>query len=769
MLPLKTHANSNDLTTARVKMNLILQRMMWLVDLRILVTRSTIVYRPKTVMMALLLLLLMTGTIITSLLLFEPNQESVETFKEKSRDWRQNLSNIAEIVIHLVNNKTQLLNLLKESKIDAIGEFFHPFFLKNKSIFTDDDMTTHFSLLQDFSVLGFDCSRWPANIQGLRRALAFAVNKSRIGELTWGPRIMPLDYLVLASINQKSFENITSVDLNVPTTYLHSDPVRGNLSLLQAGFYDINGDGWREWYDDNRSSIKWEKIVNVSLFNPDVKVPNETIARESGPNPNEFPVFNLTVFNDVNNWKNVSIILAAAGHSNILKNILNELAVQFSTVGINVETAYLLYPLDYDPVVGVKFHVFFEPRIAWEGTLISSLDYLVARSSSCLGVNSSFKDVIESILQARTQEQALALAKEAELILWREQPIIPLFTRYLPSLYRRDHFNGWIAVPEKGIVNYWSFLNVTSMPAETDNGGVTGDTLNIGMTKIFSNFYNVLGLFGLLSRCSNDNECFSPLSLLFDTLWKKDPLTGEIIPWLADSWDIEIVYNDTLEPFNGDINAANDTELAQRITFHLNDQFKWHDGYPVLPEDVAFTYQFLYDHEKFLRTSFTKKGGGSIDPRRITFNNENRTITMIIDSLSYLSFLDTGVFILPKHVIKPLLNESTWENLHLLYKPPKIGSGPYRWSDRSNDSFIVLERNNQWPFGIYINTIENLNQTSTSTSASLVLTSVLKTRVDGFELNLSITSIILVILWSSSIRKKTERENHKRIIHQTHH
>ncbi len=92
----------------------------------------------------------------------------------------------------------------------------------------------------------------------------------------------------------------------------------------------------------------------------------------------------------------------------------------------------------------------------------------------------------------------------------------------------------------------------------------------------------------LVDAILSDPKTFNPIlasdatsaavgSMMFDGLVKQNPLTGEIEPALAESWEI--------------------AEDKLKITFNLRKNLKWSDGRPLTADDVDFTYNLLYLNE----------------------------------------------------------------------------------------------------------------------------------------------------------------------------
>jgi peptide/nickel transport system substrate-binding protein len=122
------------------------------------------------------------------------------------------------------------------------------------------------------------------------------------------------------------------------------------------------------------------------------------------------------------------------------------------------------------------------------------------------------------------------------------------------------------------------------------------------------------------------------------------------------------------------------------IEFTLNPNAKWHDGMPVTPEDVIYTYDVLTEKARppfSTRTkrirSIEKTGDLKV---KFTFNEDsNREFPLIIAGFTP---------VLPKHAIE----RETFENSTLT---PMIGSGPYKISSIEVGKQIKFEKDpNYW-------------------------------------------------------------------------
>jgi microcin C transport system substrate-binding protein len=116
------------------------------------------------------------------------------------------------------------------------------------------------------------------------------------------------------------------------------------------------------------------------------------------------------------------------------------------------------------------------------------------------------------------------------------------------------------------------------------------------------------------------------------------------------------------------------------VTFTLRREARWHDGKPVTPEDVIFSFDILKSkgspRYRFYYANVTK--AEKVGPRRVKFRfsgGENRELPLIIGQLP----------VLPKHYWEGRAFDKT------TLEPP-LGSGPYRVKSFEPGRSIVYER-----------------------------------------------------------------------------
>ncbi len=139
----------------------------------------------------------------------------------------------------------------------------------------------------------------------------------------------------------------------------------------------------------------------------------------------------------------------------------------------------------------------------------------------------------------------------------------------------------------------------------------------------------------------------------------------KIVPDIAKSWE-----------FSSD---------KLKLTFHLAEDVKWHDGVAFSSEDVKWTFD----------TIIAKKGvaAGSLSNVERIDCVDSDTVSFILKSpdVSILSTLSKlGVFIMPKHKY----DKTDWLNNKTNLSP--IGTGPFKFTNWNSGNSITLIRNDNY-------------------------------------------------------------------------
>ena len=186
---------------------------------------------------------------------------------------------------------------------------------------------------------------------------------------------------------------------------------------------------------------------------------------------------------------------------------------------------------------------------------------------------------------------------------------------------------------------------------------------------------------GFLREWTSLNPMYDPswYSKVTQQIWNCDPWVnnekGEMVPVL-------VTEIPSLE--NGGVSADGTT-----IIVHLRNDIKWSDGVPITADDFVFTWQ-MFTNPANTSTPF---------PYNLikTMEAVDSTTVKISFAKAYIPWRATILRdILPKHVLQPVfdadgtLDKASWNH------EPKVGCGPYVFSDWESGSFTHFVRNKNY-------------------------------------------------------------------------
>lgn len=212
-------------------------------------------------------------------------------------------------------------------------------------------------------------------------------------------------------------------------------------------------------------------------------------------------------------------------------------------------------------------------------------------------------------------------------------------------------------------------------PALFQEIGTYGGELVLGLPSSprSFNFYGVI-----------DNTAYTILYNILNPLVEENPATGEIVPGLAESWEVD--------------------ETGTEVIFHLRD-VKWSDGTPFTADDVVFTLEHVVMNPNAEGNSVDRftLGGQPVRWEKI----DDRTVKAILPS-PYGAFTRvlSHALIVPKHKYEPYIAalnpgvEPGSVNKAWTTDTPVeeiVGTGPFVLKEYVVDQKVVLERNpNFW-------------------------------------------------------------------------
>ncbi len=200
-----------------------------------------------------------------------------------------------------------------------------------------------------------------------------------------------------------------------------------------------------------------------------------------------------------------------------------------------------------------------------------------------------------------------------------------------------------------------SALAASSSPRPSPSGKKI--VLQVGFEDTVDNLNPFIG-FALVS--------YDVYDLNYDFLVNYDATTLRPVPGVAESWE--------------------HSPDGKVWTFHIRHGVTWQDGQPLTAQDVAFTFNYVVDHQMAAFTVYTSwiKHVTATDPYTAVFTCTQPKANM----------LQMWVPILPEHIwskISPSDARSKFQNL-----PPIIGSGPFQVVKWVRNQYVVMDANKHY-------------------------------------------------------------------------
>jgi peptide/nickel transport system substrate-binding protein len=261
-----------------------------------------------------------------------------------------------------------------------------------------------------------------------------------------------------------------------------------------------------------------------------------------------------------------------------------------------------------------------------------------------------------------------ASAKMQEIWI-RESPMIICYEVINYYAHRNDRYERIVSDVKDGIASWWTPYNVF---LNSEHRGPFGTTLRMshaGHAK-----------FNPFVSCS----CYGSFvdDIPWETLLRRSP-TGEIIPWLAESYLIESSED------NSDVPDGH-----TRISFEIVQNATWSDTRPLTADDVAFSLNFYRDTRGIAL-------GYALDQMTACYSPSPSTVVVEFQSVSYWHVSKfTSLFIVPKHVFGvPSFNVTRWNPDPTI--GPIVSAGPFNYTDFVSGEYLELTFNPNYFYGMY--------------------------------------------------------------------
>lgn len=159
--------------------------------------------------------------------------------------------------------------------------------------------------------------------------------------------------------------------------------------------------------------------------------------------------------------------------------------------------------------------------------------------------------------------------------------------------------------------------------------------------------------------------------LIFESLVEVSVVEGELIPGLADSWEV--------------------SDDGLRVRFHLNPDATWQDGTPVTAEDVVYSLDAVLAED-------------GLSPNRTDIMRtvasytalDEKTVEVVAPGPSATFVYQVGTLaIVPKHIWEdvPFADWGTAPGTTASDPAQVVGSGPFRFVEWVQEDHVTVERN----------------------------------------------------------------------------
>ncbi|MEH2069296.1 MAG: ABC transporter substrate-binding protein [Nostoc sp.] len=179
-----------------------------------------------------------------------------------------------------------------------------------------------------------------------------------------------------------------------------------------------------------------------------------------------------------------------------------------------------------------------------------------------------------------------------------------------------------------------------------------------------------------------NDSAYSVFGFIYDSLINENPITTNLEPSLAESWEV--------------------SQDAQRIVITLREGIKWSDGEPMTADDIVFTYNEIYLNPKIpTSTKDALKIGEKDTLPKVKKIDDRRVEFTIQEPFSPFLRYVGGIPIMPAHVLQEAIR-TTESNGNPKFislwgtgtDPKKIvGNGPYVMESYVPSQRVIFRRN----------------------------------------------------------------------------
>ncbi|MHA2363762.1 MAG: ABC transporter substrate-binding protein [Candidatus Hodarchaeales archaeon] len=605
--------------------------------------------------------------------------------------WLNNQGYIDRIVFKVITSDELMVQALRAGEIDIVGQFVDVSLITQSDL-NDPNMGLTQTRRRGFGHITFNTENFPTNIRALRQGMAYALDKVELQQRALGGASFTADVPIVSSQGIWSCEyELADCEFPGGETYYEARPGIGNTTVLAQGWYDHDGDGWREFY--NGTTADWDgPLVSQQhgTANYDEDYNGYTykgmtfgeVAGASGPLLGTDSGEDLLAeAYKAGPWIEEGSynfdITGSAGASIIISTVVTMSVEAFHSIGIQVDPSFITFSTLLADETRGDFHAVFYAH----SNLGPNPLFLNAFTSDAIDnlegtrwVNSTFDENWDIIESSTDLQAVLEAAYKCQQIYWQEQPKVVMYNNELTSMYRTNKFMGQVTVPGTGGFGYWSLAKMhLNEEFKGDNNypdWPIGGTLFFGLPQPMGS-----------QNTWWDNNAYTQavLNMIEEGIGLRHPQDLSWMTGAAITTDHEI-----LAPCNTADCVANNADGGTRMIFKIRQGVTWHDGDPFTPEDVAFSFDRLYEEESPVFYD------GLTNLQATSYNDTHVTVYSNSSGLFEYDRMQIAVY-----------KKDIWDNtpdddpINFLNSVP-VGTGPYKWQSRTPGEFVVISRNEDY-------------------------------------------------------------------------
>ncbi|MHA2363764.1 MAG: ABC transporter substrate-binding protein, partial [Candidatus Hodarchaeales archaeon] len=188
------------------------------------------------------------------------NQDS----RKNDSYWLSNQGYIDRIVFKVITSDELMVQALRAGEVDIVGQFVDVSLITQSDL-NDPNMGLTQTRRRGFGHVTMNTERFPTNIRALRQGMAYALDKVELQQRALGGASFTADVPIVSSQGIWACEyELADCEFPGGETYYEARPGIGNDTVLSQGWYDHDGDGWREFFNGTVSEggeVIWDGPV----------------------------------------------------------------------------------------------------------------------------------------------------------------------------------------------------------------------------------------------------------------------------------------------------------------------------------------------------------------------------------------------------------------------------------------------------------------------------------------------------------------------------